>query len=85
MTLELAQQLVPSLNSLDARFKEQHFLVIDLIEGDETTLTKEQEVLDAHDEEFSSLILRAQQLIKKCSSASDTGNRKIISRNLTDL
>ena len=44
-TFELAQQLVPNLNSLDARFKEQHFSTIDLIdEGDETTLAKEQEV-----------------------------------------
>ena len=85
-TLELAQQLVPNLNSLDARFKEQHFLIIDLLEeGDETSLAKEQEVLDNHDEELSTLLLRTQQLIRMCSSASDTGSHKIISRNLTDL
>ena len=51
-TFKLTQQLVPNLNSLDARFKIQHFSIID--EGDETTLAKEQEVLDAHDEELSS-------------------------------
>ena len=33
----------------------------------------------------SVLLLRAQQLVHKCSSASDTGNRKIISCNLADL
>ena len=75
-----------NINSLDVRFKEQHFSIIDLIdEGNETTLAKEQEVLDAHDEELSSLLIHAQQLIKGCSSASDTGSRKVISRNFVDL
>ena len=51
-TFELAQQLVPNLNSLDARFKEHHFSIIDNIdEKDIESLAKEQEVLDAHDEE----------------------------------
>lgn len=77
---------MPNLTSLDARFKEQHLSIIDLIEEkDETTLAKEQDVLDVHDEAFSSLLLRAQQLIKKCTSASETENRKVISRNLTNL
>ena len=85
-TFELAQQLVPNLNSLDAKYKEHHFSIIDNIdETDEASLAKEQEVLDIHDEEFSILLLRAQQLVHKCSSASDMGSRKIISRNLADL
>ena len=64
LTLKLAQQLVPNFNSLDARFKEQHFLIIDLLEeGNETSLEKEQEVLDNHDEELSTLLLRTQQSI----------------------
>ena len=85
-TFELAQQLVPNLNALDARFKEQHFFILDLIdESDVDALAKEQEILDNHDEELSMLLLRAQQLIQTCSSASDTGNRKIVSSNLTDL
>lgn len=85
-TFELAQQLVPNLNSLDARFKEQHFAILDLIDEDDAdALAREQEILDVHDEELSMLLLRAQQLIRECSSASDTGICKIVSRNLTDL
>ena len=53
-------------------------------EIDKTSLAKKQDVLDNHDEEFS-ILLRTQQLIHKCSSASDTGSCKIISRNLADL
>lgn len=53
-TIELAQQLVPNLNSLDAKYKEHHFSIIDNInEKDEASLAKEQEVLSTHDEEFS--------------------------------
>ena len=85
-TFELAQHLAPTLNLLDAKFKEHHFSIIGIIdEKDATSLAKEQEVLDAHDEELSILLLRAQQLVHKCSSASDMGSRQIISRNLTDL
>ena len=85
-TFELAQQLVPNLTSLDAKYKEHHFSIIDNIdEKDEASLAREQEVLDAHDEELSILLLRAQQLVHKCSSTSDMGSRKIISRNLADL
>ena len=74
-TFELAQQLVPNSNSLNVRFKEQHFSLID--EGNETTLAKE-----AHDEELSSLLLCAQQLITRYFSASDNGSHKVI---LVDL
>ena len=85
-TLELAQQIISDLNSHGARFKEQHFAIVDLVdEKDEATLAKEQDVLDGHDEYLSSLLLQAQQLIKKCTSASETGSRKVISRNLIDL
>ena len=56
-TFELAQQLVPNLNSLDAKYKEHHFSIVDNIdETDEAYLAKEQEVLDNHDEEFSILL-----------------------------
>ena len=85
-TLDLAQQLAPTLKSLDAQFKDQHFSIIDTIdESDSDSLAKEQEVLDNHDEESSVLLLRIQQLIQKCSSASDSGSRKVTSRSLTDL
>ena len=78
--------MVPNLNSLDAKFRKDHFSIIDDInEKDVESLAKEQESLGAHDEELSVLLLRAQQLVHKCSSASDTGNRKIIHRNLADL
>ena len=62
---------------LNVRFKE-HFTIIDLIdEKDETSQAKEQDILDNHD---VILLLHAQQLIH-----SDTGSRKIISRNLAQL
>ena len=74
MTLDLAQQLTPNLKSLDAQFKDQHFLIIDTIdESDVDSLAREQEVLDNHDEEISVMSLRIQQLIRSCSSVSDSG------------
>ena len=40
-TLELAQQLISNFKTLDARFKEQHFSIVDLIdEKDEATLSR---------------------------------------------
>ena len=86
MTLDLAQQLMPNLKSLDAQFKDQHFLIIDTIdESDVDSLAKEQEVLDTHDEEISVMSLQIQQLIRSCSSVSDSGMRKTISHSLIDL
>ena len=85
-TFDLAQQLTPNLKSLDAQFKDQHFLIIDAIdESDVDSLAKEQEVLDNHDEEISVICLRVQQLIQKCSSVSDSGIRRTLSRSLIDL
>ena len=64
-TVDLARQLATDLNSLDAQFKIQHFLSIDLIdENDSDFLAKEQEVLDNHDKEISTISLRIQQLKK---------------------
>ena len=85
-TLDLAQQLTPNLKSLDAQFEDQHFLIIDTIdESDVDSLGREQEVLDNHDEEISVMSLRIQQLNRRCSSVSDSGMRKTISRSLIDL
>ena len=84
--LNLAQQLTPNLKSLDAQFKDQHFLIIDAIEeSDVDSLAKEQEVLDNHDEEISVMHLCIQQLIKKCSSVSDSSIRRTLSHSLIDL
>ena len=85
-TLDLAQQLATNLKALDVQFKEQHFSIIDQIdESDSDSLGKEQEILDAHDEELSMLLLKIKQLMQRCSSASDSGDRKVASRSLIDL
>ena len=85
-TLSLAQKMKQRLESLDSDFKVQHFALIDTIHpDDEETLSKEQEVLDGHDDDITTLSVRVKQLVNTCSSASDSGARKIASRSLTDL
>ena len=85
-TIDLANQLTSNLKTLDEQFKVQHFLVIDEIdEGNEGSLAKEQEILDNHDEEISTLSLRITQLVRHCSTASDCGARKTLSRRPMDL
>ena len=44
------------LDTLDSDFKAHHLAVIDAIAGDEEGLTKEQEILDAHDDEVASRV-----------------------------
>ena len=84
-TLDLANQLMPNLKTLDEQFKMQHFLIVDAIdESDEGSLTKEQEVLDRHDDEMSDITLHITQLVRSCNTASDSGTRKTLSRRLID-
>lgn len=85
-TLSLAQKMTQKLESLDPDFKVQHFALIDAIHpNDEETLSKEQEVLDGHDNNITVLSVRMEQLVNTCSSASDSGAQKIASHSLTDL
>ena len=54
-------------------------------EGDDTTLGKEQDILDKHDDEVSALTIRLQKLITTCSSISAPDARKMPARKLTRL
>ena len=67
-----------TLETLDSDFKTHHLAVIDaMTEGDEDGLAKEQEILDAHDDEVASLASRIEYLLQMCSSASESGTRSI--------
>ena len=55
-TPSFAQRMSTKLDTLDSDFKAHHLAVIDAIAGDEEGLTKEQEILDAHDDEMTSHI-----------------------------
>ena len=71
---------------LESQFNVHHFSVIDVIdEGDDTTLGKEQDILDEHDDEVSALTIRLQKLITTCSSISAPDARKMPVRKLTRL
>ena len=73
------------LDTLDSDFKAHHLAVIDAIaEGDEG-LTKEQEILDAHDDKVASLASRIEYLLQMCSSASESGTRSIAVSRLLQL
>ena len=62
-TLDLAEQIAQKLKSLNSEFKVQHFAIIDLInEEDQDSLSKEQEILDNHDEEIVGISLRIENL-----------------------
>ena len=85
-TLDLANQLMPTLRTLDEQFKTQHFSIVDTIdESDADSLAREQDALDKHDDEVAELSLRITQLLRDCNTASDSGARKTLSRRLTDL
>ena len=60
-THDHAQRLATRLDTLDAEFKTHHFALIDLID-DEETLGKEQDALDQHDDDVTTLAVRLQQL-----------------------
>ena len=85
-TPSLAQRMSTKLDTLDSDFKAHHLAVIDAIaEGDEEGLTKEQEILDAHDDEVASLASRIEYLLQMCSSASESGTRSIAVSRLSQL
>ena len=56
-----------------------------IAEGDDTTLGKEQDILDEHDDEVSALTIRLQKLITTYSSISTPDARKMPARKLTRL
>ena len=80
-TLDLANQLMPNLKSLDEQFKSLHFSILDTIdEGDADSLAREQDAIDKHDDEIAEISLCITQLVRNCNTASDSGTRKTLSR-----
>ena len=60
-TIDVARRTKDKQESLDLEFKVYHFAVIYVIdEKDGTTLGKEQDILDKHEDEVSSLTVRLQ-------------------------
>lgn len=80
-THDHAQRLATRLETLDAEF----FSLIDLIDDDET-LEKEQETLDQHDDDVTTLAVRIQQLIMVSSATpTNSDHRKVLLRKLQHL
>ena len=65
-TFDLAQGMAQKLDSLDAEFRKHHFQLVELID-DEEVLSKEQEVLDEHDDDVAILTTCIKQLIVSCT------------------
>ena len=85
-TPSLARQTAQKLETLDSEFKAHHFTVIDALDDEDTDgLEKEQEILDAHDDDVASLTSRIERLLETCSSAADSGARKVSSRRLSQF
>ena len=83
-TFDLAQGMAQKLDSLDAEFRKHHFQFVELID-DEKVLSKEQEVLDEHDDDVATLTTCIKQLMVACSISVDSSRRKTSSRKLTQL
>ena len=84
-THDHAQRLATRLDTLDADFKTHHFALIDLID-DEETLGKEQEALDQHDDDVTTLAVCLQQLITVSSTTPTNSDlRKALTRKLQHL
>ena len=84
-THDHAQRQTTKLETLDAKFKTRHFSLIDLIDDDET-LEKEQETLDQHDDDVTTLAVRIQRLITLSSTTpTNSDHRKVLMRKLQHL
>ena len=57
-----AKQLISQLEALDKDFKSLHFDVVDLIDSGATADLEEQDILDSHDDDMTSLVVRLQQV-----------------------
>ena len=68
-TAENAKQLASKLESLESEFKSYHFQIVDLVEEDEEALSREQDILDNHDDQVAAMSVRIKKL---CSSATPT-------------
>ena len=75
-----AKQLASRIDTLDGDFKTLHFQIVDLISDENgEELGKEQDTLDKHEDDVSSLLVRLHQLLEKSHSPSNPGNCKALS------
>ena len=90
--LEVARQIKTRLSMLDAEFRTQHLDVIDLLDT-EDVLTKEQAILDEHDDRVTELASSIQCLLN-CLTSSDlspkyslgpASGRSVASRRLQQI
>lgn len=72
------------LEALDQEYRQHHTSLIDLIE-DEEALSKEQQDLDAHDDEVSLLTVEIEQVIAACSSKPESSTHKAVLRRISHL
>ena len=72
-----AKQLTSQLEALHKDFKFLHFDVVDLIDSGATAdLEKEQDILDSHDDDMTSLVVCLQQVAAKSSKSDDMANTR---------
>ena len=80
--------MTSQLEASDKDFKSLHFDVVDLIDSRATAdLENEQDILDSHDDDMTSLVVRLQQVAAKSSKSDDMVNtqKKSSSRKLSHL
>ena len=82
-TINHAQRMQKNLDSLDTEFRDHHHNIVDLIDGEES-LTKEQEILDEHDDLVAELSVRLKQIINFCTF-SDATTCKVATRRLAHV
>ena len=82
-TIDHAQRMQQKLDALDAEFHGHHHNVVDLTDS-EDSLTREQDVLDEHDDLVAGLSVRIKQLLDACT-LSDATPRKVATRRLAHV
>ena len=83
-TLDLAQRMYQKLSHLDTEFQTHHNAVIDLID-DEEALVKEQEVLEAHDDLTTELLVQVKQVTSASSFSLNVASCRIATHKLSSL
>ena len=61
------QRLIKKFETLDAEFRQHHYNVVELL--DDTEVDGEQAILDDHDDKFTDLVERLQQLVSEPDGA----------------
>ena len=85
-TYDHVQELDKNLQKFGEEFKKYHYEVIDLVdEADDAALTREQAVLDKHDELIAELNIRTKRLLVDSSVSADSSQRKATSRRISRL